>query len=164
MMVVSGYPPAANAGLERGCERLSRALARRGHSVTVLTGASPGLSLWATDDVGVVVARVLRPWPLGPLWGVSYVFQTALWLWRLRERWDIVLCHQCWIHSIAAAVVGRWLGKASVNLIVCGHHLSDVSRLRAMRGGKVASQTCASHGRPIRIVEADCRRGGSRGC
>jgi glycosyltransferase involved in cell wall biosynthesis len=120
MMVASGYPPVANGGLERSCERFSRALARRGYSVTVLTLASPGLPRFAKDDVGVVVARTLRPLRFGPLWGVSYVIQTAFWLWRLRERWDMVLCHQCWIHSIAAAAVARRLGKVSASKIVAG--------------------------------------------
>jgi glycosyltransferase involved in cell wall biosynthesis len=136
MMVASGYPPVANGGLERSCERFSRALARRGYSVTVLTLASPGLPRFARDDVGVVVARILRPLRFGPLWGVSYVIQTAFWLWRLRERWDMVLCHQCWIHSIAAAAVARRLGKVSASKIVAGDDLGDLARLRSMRGGK----------------------------
>lgn len=136
MMVASGYPPARNAGLERGCQRLSQALARRGYSVTVLTLATPGLPLWGTDEFGVVVARVLRPLPFGALWGLSYVVETAFWLWRLRQRWDLVLCHQCWLHSIAAGCVARRLGKVSASLIVCGDDLGDLARLRAMLGGR----------------------------
>jgi glycosyltransferase involved in cell wall biosynthesis len=135
VMVTSGYPPGATAGLERGCERLARALAIRGFDVTVLTVAAPDLPAETCNDTGVSVLRVLKPWSLGPLFGLSYIVQTALWLWRLRHRWDFAFCQQLYLHSVSAAVVAKRLGKMSGSLLVAADAYSDITRLLAMRGG-----------------------------
>ena len=135
IMVTSGYPPGATAGLERGCERLARALASRGFDVTVLTVAASDLPAETCNDAGVSVLRVLKPWSLGPLFGLSYILQTALWLWRLRHRWDFAFCQQLYLHSVSAAVVAKRLGKMSGSLLVAADAYSDITRLLAMRGG-----------------------------
>jgi glycosyltransferase involved in cell wall biosynthesis len=135
LLVTAGYPPAGTAGLERGCQRLAQALARRGLSVTVLTRAVSGLPRRERDETGVTVCRVLRPIALGRMWGASYAVQTASWLWRLRARWDLVFCQQLWLHSVAASVIARRLGKVSANLLVAADSYSDIDRLRRLRGG-----------------------------
>jgi glycosyltransferase involved in cell wall biosynthesis len=135
LLVTAGYPPAGTAGLERGCQRLGQALARRGLSVTVLTRSVSGLPRREVDETGVAVYRVLRPIALGPMWGASYATQTAYWLWRLRARWDVVFCQQLWLHSVAASVIARRLGKVSANLLAAADSYSDLDRLRRLRGG-----------------------------
>jgi glycosyltransferase involved in cell wall biosynthesis len=135
LMVTSGYPPMASAGLERGCQRLARALAARGVPVTVLTLAGPGRPGRTSEDAGASVLHVLRPRGDGPLWGLTYMLEVARWLWRLRARWDFVFCQQLYLHSVAAALVARRLGKASANLLVAADSWSDIGRLRALRGG-----------------------------
>lgn len=133
--MASGYPPAGTAGLERGCQRLARALVRRGFGATVLTLAVPDLPRRQQDEAGVTVLRVLRPWPVGPLWGASYMWQCARWLRRLRDHWDVVFCQQLYLHSAVAVPMARRFGKLSANLLVASDSYSDIDRLRRLRGG-----------------------------
>jgi glycosyltransferase involved in cell wall biosynthesis len=135
LLVASGYPPVAAAGLERGCQRLGHALTRRGWLATVLTRAVADLPALERDETGMTVCRVLRPIAVGPLWGASYMAQTAYWTWRLRDRWDVVFCQQLWLHSVAASIVARRLGKLSANLLAAADSYSDLERLRRHRGG-----------------------------
>jgi glycosyltransferase involved in cell wall biosynthesis len=135
VLVSSGYPPAVRAGLERGCERLAHALARRGYPVAVLTLAVDGLAARQRDASGAEVLRVLRPFGPGAAWGVTYLLATARWLWRLRHRWDVVFCQQLYLHSVAATFAARALGKISASLLVAGDSYSDIGRLAALRGG-----------------------------
>lgn len=143
LMVTSGYPPARTAGLEQGCLRLSRGLARRGHRVTVLTLATAGLPTDETDTEGVRVLRVLSPWPFGPVWGLSYAWQVRSWMRRLASDWDLALCHQLYLHSGVAGRVGAALGKPTASLLVAAQPrsdtrpaYSDIARLAEMRAGQ----------------------------
>jgi glycosyltransferase involved in cell wall biosynthesis len=133
-MIASGYPPAQAAGLERGCQRLSEALAARGHHVTVLTGHVRGAIRDAMES-GVRVLRVLEPWGPGPLWGLSYRRQVRRWMIRLLPEWDLVMCHQLYLHSVEANAVARAHGRRACHLLVAAQEYSDVSRLAAVRGG-----------------------------
>jgi glycosyltransferase involved in cell wall biosynthesis len=132
-MVVGGYPPHATAGMERGCQRLSRALAARGHTVHVLTAAVPGLPA-QTSEAGVLVHRVLAPWPLGPVWGLTYMWLVRRWL--LKHDWDVVMCHQLFLHSPVANRVARRLGRRAIHLLVAAQSQSDIGRLQALSGGR----------------------------
>lgn len=134
VMVASGYPPAQAAGLERGCQRLSEALVRRGHDVTVVTGHAAGLPEDARED-GVRVLRVLRPRGPGPLWGWSYRRQVCRWLNELLPQWDLVMCHQLYLHSVEANEIARKHGRRSCHLLVAAQDYSDVTRLASIRGG-----------------------------
>jgi glycosyltransferase involved in cell wall biosynthesis len=133
VMVVGGYPPKATAGMERGCQRLSRALAARGHTVHVLTAAVPGLPAQASE-AGVLVHRVIAPWPIGPLWGLTYMWLVRRWLFQ--HDWDVVMCHQLFLHSPIANRVAATLGRRAIHLLVAAQSQSDIGRLQALAGGR----------------------------
>jgi glycosyltransferase involved in cell wall biosynthesis len=128
LMITSGYPPFRSAGLERGCQRLAEALAARGDHVEVLTlaGGDPP----AKPD-SIPVHRVLKPWNLGPLWGLSYMVQIRRWLASRRDSFDFILCQKLWLHS--SAVAG--LPVPSATLLVNAGSFSDIATLRSLRGG-----------------------------
>lgn len=136
LMIVSGYPPAKTAGMERGCQRMAEALVRRGHAVIVLTQSAPGGPAVAIEEPGVEVRRVIRPLALGALWGVTYMAAVMRHAAALRARWDFALCHEFYLHSAAMARLGRWLGRPTATLLVNGGTSSDVGRLARHRGGR----------------------------
>jgi glycosyltransferase involved in cell wall biosynthesis len=134
VMVASGYPPKQRAGLEYGCQRLAEALVRRGHPVTVITSQVADLGQDLVER-GVRVLRVLKPLALGPLWGVSYRRQVRRWLGELLPGWDVVMCHQLYLHSYEANRLARANGRRSCHLLVAAQDYSDVTRFASIRGG-----------------------------
>ena len=99
LMIVSGYPPAKKAGMERGCQRLAEALARRGHEVAVLTQWAKGLAPQEEPMENLRIERRLRPLALGPLWGATYMLQVGREMRRLAGEWDVCVCHKLDLHS-----------------------------------------------------------------
>lgn len=134
LMVVSGYPPAKSAGMERGAQRLATALVRRGHPVLVLTAASPGQPEIIKEE-GVVVHRALRPWAIGALWGLTYMEQVRRHALRLRPQWDFLLAHKLDLHSVVLPGIARRTGRPCATLLVNAGLHSDLARLRQHRGG-----------------------------
>lgn len=134
LMVTSGYPPAQSAGLERGCQRLAQAIARRGIRVSVLTSAVPGLAA-DVEECGVRILRVLAPRGPSFLWGWSYRRQVGAWLERLLPAWDVAMCHQLYLHSPVANAVAHAHGRRACHLLVAAQEYSDVKRLADLRGG-----------------------------
>jgi len=134
-MIVSGYPPAKSAGMERSCQRLSEALARRGHQVIVLTVAKGAA---ARDEVvnGVRVLRVIKPLAIGPLWGVTYMSQVGRWMRRLAAEWDVAVCHKLDLHSVPASQVARHRRKPVANILYNAGEWSDLRTLSAHKGGE----------------------------
>lgn len=107
--------------------------------MTVLACTAPGLPKERTEE-GMRVRRVLRPVALGPLWGVSYTLQALREILRERSRTAFVLCHQLYLHSIAAAVAGRLTGIPTASLLVNAGATGDVKRLRRHRFGRLLTR------------------------
>jgi len=137
LMLAAGYPPLRSAGLETGCQRLAHALGRRGHEVLILTQAARGKPPVEAESEGVEVHRVLKPLALGPLWGISFMFQVRHWMHRLSPRWDFALCHKLALHSMVASEVCRKLGRPSASLLVNAGLFSDIRVLRDHKGGSL---------------------------
>lgn len=157
VMVSGGYPPAHRAGMEYGCQRLSEALARRGHPVTVITAQSRDLGKDLVEG-GVRVLRVLNPLPLGPLWGVSYRRQVRRWLGELLPGWDVVMCHQLYLHSYEANRLARSNGRRSCHLLVAAQDYSDVTRFAAIRGAGRLLRDSVSLADGLFVLSAHSRR------
>lgn len=136
LFVVSNYPPLARGGMERGCERLARALARRQVAVTVLTRKTPDCPAAKVDSDGVRVLRVLKPLAIGPLWGITYMAQLSKWLKKLERDWDFVLCFQLYLHSVVANEAARRFGKHSASRLANAGPKGDIAILRAHKNGE----------------------------
>src|SRR5690606_7754063 len=129
LFVISGYPPAKKAGIERNCQRLARLLVEAGDEVLVLTQAfeePPGES----REDGVRVLRVLPPLALGPLWGMTYMRQVRAWMLRTAEKWDVAVCFELYLHSAITARACRRLNRRWANYLASAGHVGDVPRLR----------------------------------
>jgi glycosyltransferase involved in cell wall biosynthesis len=157
VMVVGGYPPAQRAGMEYGCQRLSEGLARRGHPVTVITTRVSGMAR-DTFEGGVRVLRVLKPLPLGPLWGVSYRRQVRRWLTALLPDWDVVMSHQLYLHSHEATRVARTHGRRSCHLLVAAQEYSDLASFAGIRGGRRLLEECVRSTDGLFVLSAFSRR------
>ncbi|MCC5875572.1 MAG: glycosyltransferase family 4 protein [Candidatus Sumerlaeia bacterium] len=134
-MVISAYPPHKSAGMEQGCRRLSEALARRGHSVIVLTQAGNDRPSIKEEVDNLKVYRVVQPIALGPLWGVTYMTQMRRWGSRLASEWDVCLCHKLYLHSAVFQSLCRSLGKIYCNRLANTGAFSDIEFLRQHKGG-----------------------------
>ncbi len=135
LFIISGYPPRANGGMERHCQRMAEALGRRGHRVTILTQTSRGFPARRREAKGVEVCRVLRPLAFGPFWGLSYMVQVARWMWRLCARWDAALCYKLYLHSVVAGWVARQLRRPWGNRLANTGEWSDLRTLGEHRFG-----------------------------
>ncbi|MDX1971058.1 MAG: glycosyltransferase [Candidatus Sumerlaeia bacterium] len=137
LFVTCGYPPAKNAGAEKGLARLADALARRGYRVTVLAlrfdAAEPREE---TNAHGVQILRTLEPLALGPLWGITFRRQVSQQMKALAANWDFVLCNQLFLHSDVAAKVAKDQGKHCASVVVNCSTFSDFKTLLEQRGGK----------------------------
>ncbi|MDX2177115.1 MAG: glycosyltransferase family 4 protein [Candidatus Sumerlaeia bacterium] len=133
--IVSKYPPAMG-GSELATQRLARALAARGHEAHVLTLAHPGLPVGEREEDGVRVHRVLRPAPLGPLWGLGYMRQIAGWLGS-REPFGAIHCRGLYLHSIPAASAGKRTGARVFSTIASTGALHDLEGLLGHRLGRM---------------------------
>lgn len=112
VLVIARYPPHHVGGYELRCRDVARELARRGHSVTVLTSrvGARGVS----DDGGVRVVRELHLYPdgvIGRAATLGFVFATASDCGRLRRETrgaDVVAYwHQAGLTSALLAVRPR---------------------------------------------------------
>jgi glycosyltransferase involved in cell wall biosynthesis len=135
LMIAAGYPPLRKAGLETGCQRLSRALAARGHQVIVLTQRAPGHDSVEVEAPGLTIHRVIEPLAVGPLWGITYMTQVRRWAVKLAADWDVAICHKLALHSVVIPSIARKLGKLSASLLVNAGEYSDIRVLRDHKGG-----------------------------
>lgn len=135
LMVISAYPPHKNAGMEQGCRRLSEALARRGHSVIVLTQTGNAPPSVREEAENLKICRVIQPIALGPLWGVTYMTQLRRWGARLAAEWDFCLCHKLYLHSAVFQSLCKNLGKIYCNRLANTGAFSDIEFLRQHKGG-----------------------------
>lgn len=135
MMVISNFHP-TRGGAENQALALSRELTRRGAKVSVLTLMPKGMNVERDETFeGIRILRYLSPLPLGPLWGWTYGNQVGAALRQFQSEYDIIHCHQVYIHAAVAVRVGRDLKKPVVCKVVCGGDWSDFLRLKQIRGG-----------------------------
>ncbi|CAN5218938.1 glycosyltransferase family 4 protein [soil metagenome] len=147
LMIITGYPPLKSAGMEGACERLSRALAAKGHRVMVLTQGAPGLPPVKEEAPGLTVHRQLKPVALGPLWGLTLMRQVQSWMKENRNEFDFVFNHKMHLHAPASVPMARKLGKVSANLVVNAGDFGDAVVLRGHKfGGLLLKSALAADG------------------
>ncbi len=104
------------SGLTIYAERLAKALAQRGHHITILTSRfDPHLKARETCD-GV---QVVRPWVAFHL-SKGVIMPSILWQgWRLIRQADVVNLHVPQLDAAPLALIARWLGKPVVLTYHC---------------------------------------------
>jgi glycosyltransferase involved in cell wall biosynthesis len=171
VIVIARYPPHHVGGYELRCRDVARELARRGHTVTVLTSRTGARGVG--EDGGVRVVRELHLWPdgvNGRAATLGFVFATASDCRRLRRETrgaDVVAYwHQSGLTSALLAVKPRkgcgvlcdvsseWLRDAATT----GGNWFRIWEKRPASGGKRAAKaviralvglfTCAPTTRP----------------
>ncbi len=106
--VLSHFHP-RESGAERQALAQGRELAKRGHSVQVITRAIAGLARDESLD-GVTIHRWVNPSERGPLFAVSFVGGVVRSLRRLRQSYDLIHTHQGLWESISCGVARPFLG------------------------------------------------------
>jgi glycosyltransferase involved in cell wall biosynthesis len=109
VMLVNKFPPLPAGGAEKQAERLSGFLAARGFDVGVLTRAAGGLAARERRD-GFWIERVPAPGP-GKVATVLFILGAMLALFRHRKRYEVLHAHLAFAPAVAAAIMGRLLGK-----------------------------------------------------
>lgn len=128
------YPPILG-GAELQAQRLARSLVSRGVNVTILTQRVPGEALY-DSETGIQIVRGLGGIPLGPIWGITYMWNSANWLRRLAGSWDIVQNQQVGLHSWVTVRIARQMNRPSVLRFACSGEGGDLAMMRAHRLGK----------------------------
>lgn len=128
------YPP-VRGGAELQAQRLARNLAGLGVGMTVLTRSQDGQDPFDTDR-GVSIVRKLHGFPVGPLWGVTFMHSARRWLLRLASDWDIVHSQQVDLHSPVAVKVAARLGKSCLLRFASAGAGGDLARLSGRRLGQ----------------------------
>lgn len=125
VMVIAQYPPIIG-GTERACQRLSAALVRLGHSVTVLTRQAPG-TLAREIENGVEVRRIAVS---GGRIAAALGFIGG----ALRELrgipHDVVHCHQALSPATVGALARRMGGKPVVVKLAGPGAAGDLATVR----------------------------------
>ena len=97
--VLSHFHPHAS-GAERQALAQGMELVRRGHAVRVVTRSIPGQP--RNDAIGgVQIHRWVRTVPIGPTFGLSFVYGVLRALRRLRPEYDLIHTHQGLWEAIA---------------------------------------------------------------
>lgn len=109
VMLVNKFPPLPAGGAEKQAERLAGYLAAKGVAVGVLTRAADNLPITEQRN-GFWIERVPAP---GPGKVATVVFTLgAMWaLLHHRRQYAILHAHLAFAPAVAAAIMGRLLGK-----------------------------------------------------
>ncbi|HYF16761.1 MAG TPA: glycosyltransferase, partial [Ramlibacter sp.] len=134
VMLVNKFPPLPAGGAEKQAERLSGFLAARGHDVGVLTRAAGGLPAREQRD-GFWIERVPAPGP-GKVATVLFTLGAMLALFRHRRRYQVLHAHLAFAPAVAAAIMGRLLGKRVIVKFGNSGAFGDIQVSEATRRGR----------------------------
>jgi glycosyltransferase involved in cell wall biosynthesis len=151
LLLLSPHYAPVIGGAELQAQRLARALTEAGLFVTVLTLACPGQEPESTER-GVRVLRRLTGVPYGPLWGLTFMHSTSLWLHKLADDWDVVHNQQVGLHSWASVRAAASLRKASLLRFACSGPGGDLVSLSERRFGLTLIRGLRNAGRFISLT------------
>jgi len=152
VLVAALYPPVLG-GAELQAQGLARELHSLGARVTVLTRSYPGTSEHETD-LGIEIVRGLSGIPLGPLWGLTYMWSTHRWLRRTAARWDLIHAQQIGLHASPSLRIAHALSRPC--LLRCSSHGpgGDLAELRARRFGLLLVEQLRQATRVVALTPA----------
>ncbi|WP_169976553.1 glycosyltransferase family 4 protein [Tautonia rosea] len=132
--LVAYFHPYAS-GAERQALAQGAELARRGHSVRVVTQAVRGSGLPRDDLVqGVTVHRWIDSVPLGPLFGLSFVSGAVRALRTLRNTFDLVHTHQALWEAVASGVARSVIDRPTLVQPASSGYFGEAEELERTRG------------------------------
>jgi glycosyltransferase involved in cell wall biosynthesis len=134
--VCLSYFPPIIGGAEWQVFQLCREWVARGHSATVFTRAVNNAPRTEVVD-GVEARRVLRPIPLGPLFGASFVAGLVARLIRHRGAFDVVFAGQAPWEAIATGIARLLITTPSVVCLQNTGPFGDLAQLRRAKGARV---------------------------
>jgi glycosyltransferase involved in cell wall biosynthesis len=123
------YHPVAAGGAERQARLQAEELVRRGHHVTVVCPAVPGVASGMVGDVKVVRLPIV---PRRPFRTVSYVAALAGYLVLRIRSFDVVHVHLANLQADVAAVLGAIFHRPVYVKVAAGGELGEVGRFRRL--------------------------------
>lgn len=143
--------------------QLAQRWARRGHEPQVFTRYVPGLPRREIIE-GILIQRVIRTVPWGPLFGLSFIGSLAGKLLRSARRYDIVLDGQVPWEAVATGMVCPILGKPTVVVPASTGPLGDIQQVLDARGSWLLRRLVCRNARFVAISAQARRELVSLGC
>jgi glycosyltransferase involved in cell wall biosynthesis len=135
--VVSYFHPFAS-GAEGQALAQGLELARRGHTVHVVTRSVPGYPVDDEDYHGVFIHRWIKTAAAGPLFGISFVAGVIAALRRLRDELDLVHTHQGLWEAVATGLARPLLaGRPTLVQPAASGYYGEADELRRTRGSSL---------------------------
>ena len=132
--VVSYFHP-FESGAERQALAQGSELARRGHSVHVITKAIPGYPVVDEEHRGVFIHRWIKTVSGGPLFAMSFLTGIARALRRLRSEIDVIHTHQALWEAVATGLSRPLLrGKPTLIQPASAGYYGEAQELSRTRG------------------------------
>ncbi len=132
--VVSYFHP-FESGAERQALAQGSELARRGHSVHVVTKAIPGYPVHDEEHRGVYIHRWVKTVSGGPLFAISFLAGIIKALRRLSPAIDLIHTHQALWEAVATGLARPLLrGKPTLVQPASAGYYGEAQELRRTRG------------------------------
>jgi L-malate glycosyltransferase len=132
--VVSYFHP-FESGAERQALAQGSELARRGHSVHVVTKAIPGYPIHDEEYRGVFIHRWVKTVAGGPLFAISFLTGIIKALCRLRREIDLIHTHQALWEAVATGLARPLLrGMPTLVQPASAGFYGEAQELRRTRG------------------------------
>lgn len=128
-MIVSSFYPLVG-GAERQAQQLAARLIERGADVCVLTRRHKGLKAQEQID-GIPVYRIPTVGS-GMQASLSYTFFSLVWLFRNRQRYPIVHCHQLYSPTTIGAFARLLWGKRVLVKVAGSGTFGDISGVEGL--------------------------------
>jgi L-malate glycosyltransferase len=135
--VVSFFHPFAS-GAERQALAQGAELARRGHSVHVVTRSVPGYPIDDEEYQGIFIHRWIKTATKGPLFGLSFVSGVIRALRRLGPELDIIHTHQALWEAVATGLARPLLhGKPTLVQPASSGYYGEAAELGRTRASMI---------------------------
>jgi glycosyltransferase involved in cell wall biosynthesis len=135
LMVISFFYP-FKGGAEQQAFRLSQSLMKRGVSVAVLTRSHKAMPPFEKIK-GVPVYRSIRTVPWRKWFGLIYIVSVLWFLFRKRDSYDIIHCHDLRSLHTVVALLFKLLGKKVIVKVACSGTDSDFKVFKQSIPGKL---------------------------
>jgi glycosyltransferase involved in cell wall biosynthesis len=133
--VVSFFHPFAS-GAERQALAQGAELARRGHTVHVITRSVPGYPIVDEEHQGIFIHRWIKTTTAGPLFGLSFVAGVMAALKRLNSEIDVIHTHQGLWEAVATGLASSMLGvRPTLVQPASAGYFGEADELRRTRAG-----------------------------